>query len=265
MLFRSSLLLVATWGFHLASAVPAERVRRDADFGGLKERAPLHRLPARQALPSTTCNLAAVQMPVGKLPDPFRNLQSPVDTRSAPTPLPPPSSGLVLTHVAIGRGTQNYTCANSSAQAAPVQVGALASLFNATCLVAPYPQLLSTIPGIALEFPIPDSSDTNSPANILLSGHHYFTDSTTAFFNLNTTLHDWGSVACKKSNSSSSPDPTMDVPWLKLTSKSAAGCTISEVYRLNTAGGIPPATCDGQPAHIQVQYSAEYWFWARPS
>ncbi len=188
-----------------------------------------------------------------------------VNIGPAPTPLPPPSSGLVLTHVAIGRGTQNYTCANGSAQAAPVPAGAVASLFNATCLVAPYPQLLNMMPDIAMEFPVPNSSDPNSPANNLLSGHHYFTDSTTAFFNLNTTLHDWGSVACKKSNSSNSPDPSTDVAWLKLTSKSAFGCSISEVYRLNTAGGQPPTTCVGQQANIEVQYSAEYWFWARPS
>jgi hypothetical protein len=121
------------------------------------------------------------------------------------------------------------------------------------------------MPGIALQFPVPDSSDPNSPANIFLSGYHYFTDLTTALFNFNTTLHEWGSVACKKSNSSSAPDPKMDIPWLKLSSKSASGCTISEVYRLNTASGLPPATCAGQQANIQVQYSAEYWFWAKPS
>jgi len=265
MRLRSSLFLLAALGFTLVSAAPAELVRRDAEAESVAEGVPLRRLLARQALASATCNLAAAQMPVGKFSDPFCNMQPPIDTRPAPTPLPSPASGLVLTHVAIGRGTQNYTCANNSAQATPAPVGALASLFNATCLAAPFPQLLNTMPGIALEFPVPDSSDPNSPANIFLSGHHYFSDLTTAVFNLNTTLHDWGSVACKKNSSSSAPNPSMDVPWLKLTSKSASGCTISEVYRLNTAGGLPPATCAGQQSNIQVQYSAEYWFWAQPS
>jgi hypothetical protein len=259
---RSSLLLLTSLGFSLACAAPAELMRRDAEADSLAE---LHRWFARQALPSATCNLAAAQMPVGMSSGPFRNLQLLADTDSAPTPLPPPSNGLVLTHVAIGRGTQNYTCANGTAQPAPVSVGALATLFNATCLAAPYPQLLNTMPGIALQFPVPDSSDVDSPANILLSGHHYFTDVTTPFFNLNTTLHDWGSVACKKNNTSNAPDPSMDVAWLKLISKDSSGCTISEVYRLNTAGGQAPATCVGQGANIQVQYSAEYWFWAQPS
>ena len=255
MYLRSPLLFLAALGFTLVSAAPAD----------LADGAPLHRLLARQAVSTVTCNLAAAQMPVGKSSDPFCNLQPPVDIRPAPTPLPPPANGHVLTHVAIGRGTQNYTCANGTAQATPVPDGALASLFNATCLAAPYPELLNTLPSIALEFPIPEGSDENSPASTFLSGHHYFTDLTTAFFNLNTTLHDWGSVGCKKNSSSSSPDPSTDVAWLKLVSKGASGCTISEVYRLNTAGGQPPTTCEGQPANIQVQYSAEYWFWAQPS
>lgn len=50
-----------------------------------------------------------------------------------------------------------------------------------------------------------------------------------------------------------------------LTSKDSQGCTIEEVYRVNTVGGQPPATCAGQNATIQVPYAAEYWFWAAPS
>jgi hypothetical protein len=263
MRLRSSLLFLAALGFTLVNAAPAELVRRDAEAESVAEGVPLRRLLARQVLSSATCNLGEAQMSVGKSSNSFCNLQSLVDTGPAPTPLPSPSNGLVLTHVAIGRGTQNYTCANSTAT--PVAAGAVASLFNATCLVAPFPQLLETMACIALEFPVPDSSDPNSPANLFLSGTHYFTDSTTALFNFNTTLHNWGSVACKKHSSSNAPYPSRDVPWLKLTSKSTSGSKISEVYRLNTAGGLPPTTCEGQQANIQVQYSAEYWFWAQPS
>jgi Protein of unknown function (DUF3455) len=175
------------------------------------------------------------------------------------------SAGLALAHVAIGRGTQNYTCANSSAQATPVQVGAVATLFNATCLAAPYPQLLALMPGVSLKFPVPSTSDAQSAANYYLSGHHFFEDTTTPFFNLDTDEHSWGTVACKKINSSNAPNSTVDVPWLKLQSKTSDGCSIEEVYRVNTAGGQPPKTCEGQPANIQVQYAAEYWFYGGSS
>jgi hypothetical protein len=135
----------------------------------------------------------------------------------------------------------------------------MASLFNATCVAGQYPQLLSVLPGIAYDFPTPDT--TTGAANLFLSGHHYFTDKTTPFFNLDTDSHSWGTAACSKIASSPAPN-TNDVPWLKLTAKSVQSCTINEVYRLNTVGGQPPATCQGQPASFQVQYAAEYWMWS---
>jgi len=77
MVLRSSLLLLAALGFGLVSAAPTELMGRDAEAESLTEGAPLHRLLARQAVSTTTCNLASAKMPVGKPPDPFRNLQSP--------------------------------------------------------------------------------------------------------------------------------------------------------------------------------------------
>jgi hypothetical protein len=142
-----------------------------------------------------------------------------------------------------------------------VQVGALASLFNATCVAAESPMLLAMLPGIALEFPVPAATD--AAADAFLSGHHYFLDKTTPFFDLDTTAHSWGTAACTKTNASAAPDPTKDVPWLMLTVKSADGCTLSEIYRVNTAGGVAPANCEGQSATIEVDYAAEYWMFSK--
>ncbi|KAF2673690.1 hypothetical protein BT63DRAFT_467260 [Microthyrium microscopicum] len=191
---------------------------------------------------SSICNVNGAKMP------------------AAPTPLPDPSAGLILDHVAVGRGTQNYTCADNTANSIPAANGAIASLFNATCMAAPYPQLLSAMPGIALNFAVPDST----VAETFLSGHHLFLDKTTPFFNLDTDSHQWGTVSMSKTNSANAPNAAKDVAWLKLTAKDTTGTTISEVYRVNTAGGQPPATCAGMPANFEVQYSAVYWMWAKP-
>jgi len=180
----------------------------------------------------------------------------------APTPLPPPSAGLTLTHVAIGRGTQNYTCADNTANSVPVQIGANATLFNATCVAGQYPSLLSMLPGIAYNFPVPDTTPTSSVANLFESGVHYFLNKTTPFFNLNTNLHNWGTAACAKIGTSNSPNPAQDVAWLKLQAEDVTACTINEIYRLNTMGGVPPTNCLNQPALIEVQYAAEYWVWS---
>ncbi|KAF2396041.1 hypothetical protein EJ06DRAFT_500937 [Trichodelitschia bisporula] len=177
----------------------------------------------------------------------------------------PPSAGLILQHVALGRGTQNYTCANSTRDAVPVAAGALATLFNVTCLAAPYTPLLQVLPGIALHFPVPITPSL-APVNLFLSGKHYFADLTTPTFDLDAAGHEWGKVGCKKANATDAPtDPKTNVPWLKLTSKSRDGCTISEVYRVNTAGGQPPPTCEGQKPAFEVQYAAEYWMWSNPA
>jgi hypothetical protein len=177
---------------------------------------------------------------------------------TAPIPLPPVSAGLTLTHVVIGRGTQNYTCADSTKTTIPVAAGALATLFNATCMSAPFPQIVSMLPTIALKFPVPSSQ-------LFLSGHHFFSDSTTPTFSLTTPEHNWGSVWTKKNAAAAAPNPATDVPWLKLTAKTATGCTISEVYRVDTAGGVAPPTCEGQPKNVEVQYAAVYWMYSKPA
>lgn len=120
------------------------------------------------------------------------------------------------------------------------------------------------MPAIALKFPIPDPNAILSPANLFLSGHHYFTNLTTPTFNLNTAAHTWGEVGCAKLNATAGNNPTTDVTNLKLAAKSRDGCTIAEVYRINASGGQPPATCKGAAPSFEVQYAAEYWFWDNP-
>jgi hypothetical protein len=35
------------------------------------------------------------------------------------------------------------------------------------------------------------------------------------------------------------------------------------VYRVHTAGGQPSKTCEGKDAVFSVEYSAQYWFYAK--
>ncbi|KAI4145879.1 MAG: hypothetical protein L6R39_003658, partial [Caloplaca ligustica] len=62
-------------------------------------------------------------------------------------------------------------------------------------------------------------------------------------------------------------DGSKSVPWLKLSSGNAPEglasdqSPVKEVFRINTAGGSAPKTCDAMPASFQVEYAAEYWFW----
>ncbi|KAI0909001.1 hypothetical protein F4823DRAFT_596699 [Ustulina deusta] len=213
---------------------------------------------AKLAASIPTCDVSKAQIP----------------TLSA-TPLPAPEAGLVLKHVAIGRGTQNYTCDATNATAAPAQVGAVATLFNASCIAAKYPDLLNLLPKLALQFDLPFSAkDTNAkmgPTELLVSGKHFFTNTTTPFFDLDTPRSQIGEAPCSKLNASSAPanapkgrQGEAAVPWLRLGANSDATGGLHQVFRVETAGGSAPATCHGMPASFEVQYAAEYWFYGSP-
>ncbi|RYP18589.1 hypothetical protein DL765_003874 [Monosporascus sp. GIB2] len=77
----------------------------------------------KHMMAAPVCDLSKAQMPL------------------APTPLGGPAAGLVLKHVAIGRGTQNYTCDTTNSTAVPAPAGAVATLSRSasTCPSPPSP------------------------------------------------------------------------------------------------------------------------------
>jgi hypothetical protein len=104
-----------------------------------------------------------------------------------------------------------------------------------------------------------------------LSTHHFFSNSTTPVFAFDAAASPkLGTVFAAKGNSSEAPANAVAgvsgagngaVPWLYLTSRSTTEGDIKAVYRLNTAGGSPPATCANMPAAFSVEYAATYWFY----
>ncbi|KAI0472158.1 hypothetical protein GGR56DRAFT_677997 [Xylariaceae sp. FL0804] len=190
-----------------------------------------------------------------------------------------PLSGLTLKHVAVGRGTQNYTCDPAGdPSAAPTAAGALATLFNASCVAATYPDLLAALPKLALQFNLttaPSGTPTTTPTttglgptSLIVTGEHYFRNSTTPFFDLDlNAAYQLGQAPCAKAQSvdapadaPAGPDGAAAVAWLRLTADAGATGDIQEVYRVATAGGSAPDTCAGMPAAFEVQYAAQYWF-----
>jgi hypothetical protein len=177
-------------------------------------------------------------------------------------PLPAVSPGLSLGHVAIGRGTQNYTCATNDATSAPKLQGANATLYNVTCYAVRAPSVLASIPAIALTQAIDLKQEVQK---YTVSGHHEFTAAGVPLFLLATGTTNYGYVQAKSVANSTAPADSAkgtnglgSVPWLKL--KAVEG-NYQEIYRLGTAGGVAPKTCEGQPSFFVVEYAAEYWFW----
>lgn len=139
----------------------------------------------------------------------------------------------------------------------------MASLFNATCDSVNSPAVVADATKIALRYSIPTSTFAESR----LSGHHEFTDKKVPLFKLQTGQVDYGYVQATadavKSNAPADADKGSNglgsVPWLKLN---AVEGDYKEVYRVHTAGGMAPKTCEGINGDFTVQYAAQYWFYA---
>ena len=171
--------------------------------------------------------------------------------------LPSPSPTLSLKHVTIGRGVQNYTCAESGS--IPVPVGALASLFDVTGLAYRSQALVDAIPSYAVYLPTPDLTTRGFPR----IGHHYFDSTGTPVFNLSLFQQVFfgNKTAGIKapSDASRGPENTGAVDWIQLKDKGGSiGCL--EVYRVFTAGGSAPSSCK-TPGVVTEDYSSEYWFY----
>jgi len=188
------------------------------------------------------------------------------------TTLPPPPYGQRVLHLAVGRGTQNYTCDSSSSSSTPKAIGAIAVLYNALCVASGNPDIFNLLPDISLQFSIPWSvSGSVSTSGILgyqnlnVIGHHFFSNSTTPVFDLGSA----GNAVMTKTDYVNAPSSAPQgqgsntngaVPWLFLTATSASTGPVKTVYRTMTAGGEPPATCNGMPGSFAVEYAAHYWF-----
>jgi hypothetical protein len=129
------------------------------------------------------------------------------------------------------------------------------------------------LPKVALQFNLtngeavpPVAGSSLAPSNLGVSGQHFFTTTTTPFFDLDVDADlQLGQASCGKNNTVPAPTTAprgqgneTAVAWLKLLAKNGTTGHIQEVYRVETAGGNPPSTCAGMPASFQVQYSAQY-------
>lgn len=165
--------------------------------------------------------------------------------------LPSPSQGLNLKYIAIGRGTQNYSCpSNASLESEsvikPTAVGAAATLFDASCVASQSLALLHELPPLvggasveSLGLLAETLALTTNSTNLIL-GEHYFNAAGDPVFDLRLGgSDDWAVTA--KNASADAPEPKKvpkgkpclkneaeleDVAWLKLNKKSGNGIQV---------------------------------------
>lgn len=171
---------------------------------------------------------------------PLDNVKLPLE-RTNP-PLPSPASGLKLKYVAIGRGTQNYTCSATDAKTTPVAVGAVATLYDGSCIAHRSPELLHALTGPFSHF-LPGvinfvssifSRLIHSSTDTMVLGEHYF-EGKVPFFDMRIGGYpDW--VGTKKVADADAPTKGNDVPWLKLESTNSTGIHVRPLHCIHPDG-----------------------------
>ena len=126
-------------------------------------------------------------------------------------------------------------------------------------------QVIAQLPAYALAF----SRQQLEASHIKKDGVHYFDGTMSPTFDLGAA--GLGTFVAKKNGNIGAPKnatqgPNGAVDWLDLGPKdSTATGQISRVYRVDTASGMPPKTCEGQVQSVNIDYAALYYFYGPPS
>ncbi|KAL9572172.1 hypothetical protein ACKAV7_003660 [Fusarium commune] len=173
-----------------------------------------------------------------------------------PSELPAPPRGVTLKHIALGFGIQNYSCAGAGAT--PAAVGALAVLYDVTCL---YPgqarsslkaKKWASLPSDVLntrKVPLNRNDDGASPTLV----------PTFDLDKANQLLIAKIDGIKAPASAPVGPEGTGAVDWLYL-GDAGGSQGVSFVYRVLTAGGASHG-CKAKGTD-STSYTTFYWFYA---
>ena len=170
--------------------------------------------------------------------------------------------------VVIGYGTQNYTCKDTYSPS-PAGNGAVADLYDVSCIASS--DTIGQLPQSILHNP----SVIHKKKLQQIGSHYFYPDSTTPVFKvyggkkkgLFVGQRVDGVAAPTNADAGLPPNAFGAVDWLKLGIKEGIKTPKGKpfkskgykvVYRVETAGGKAPPTCEGKPAHFTIPYAALY-------
>ncbi|KAL4260168.1 Protein of unknown function DUF3455 [Pleurotus pulmonarius] len=178
---------------------------------------------------------------------------------------------LAPSYVSVAIGVQNYTCTDAGTY---TSAGAVAELFDISCLVG-----TSTFNRIqddvftVWKF-LPKQLTAAKVVELLhfaktpgILGQHYFITNPLTGVGISPKW-DFTSQGATKGNPNAyvvgartgglaAPTGPQDVDWLSLSN--AQGQLADQIYRVDTRGGQPPASCTPGSAPISVKYASKYW------
>ncbi|KAJ8495587.1 hypothetical protein ONZ45_g12789 [Pleurotus djamor] len=223
-----------------------------------------------------SCLLVALALTSAAYAAPSPIVYSGCSVNNAVLTLPPGQTGLVepnapTAFITAGVGVQNYTCNDAGTF---TSVGAVAELIDISCLFGT--EDFEDIPGEWFDIwkIMPQGS---SPLDVLdfvprgntavVLGEHFFIVNPLTGSGLSpkwdfTSRGDTNGnpnafVVGARTGGIPAPSGPADVDWLSLSG--VQGSLASQVFRVDTRGGQPPASCT-PGSSISVRYTSKYWF-----
>jgi len=178
-------------------------------------------------------------------------------------------------YVALGVGVQNYTCGAAGTYSL---FGALADLYDVSCIVDTplYKSAPQLVYDIWVEGPIDTAAALieawGSAPPVL--GQHYYVPTPNATTTSYSPKWDFTSSGANKGNPEAyvigkkvgdilSPLGNSTnggaIDWLSISG--IEGKLASQILRIDTVGGIQPASCTPGSPQLSVKYTAAYWFY----
>ncbi|CAE6462507.1 unnamed protein product [Rhizoctonia solani] len=177
-------------------------------------------------------------------------------------------AGVKPEYIALGIGTQNYTCTKAGNY---TSAGAVAALIDISCLYESDPKLFENVQDYAYNlFPMYGNSMPTWHKIEAIIGHyphilgdHYFIPKDGAIapkfdFRSSQKENDNAFTVDKKVGGIPSPEGSHNVDWLHL--ENTAGSLSKYTFRVDTQGGQPPKSCHKEGHTITVPYATKYWY-----
>jgi len=178
-----------------------------------------------------------------------------------------PNPALKVQFVGLGLGTQNYSC---SAEGKPVSAGAVATLYDVSCLsstpfFATLPDFAVNLGGSRARTAVSAGIAQRLGSSPIKLGDHFFIANAAGGispeFDLTPSQKKSSFVIAKKTGNVASPLGTANVDLLQLDKVN--GTIGTQVLRLDTRLGQPlSATCTPGSPITTSPYVAVYWFLA---
>ncbi|KAK6428891.1 hypothetical protein LTR95_014963 [Oleoguttula sp. CCFEE 5521] len=218
-------------------------------------------ITAMASLVSLVATLALFSTTAFALP-PLQRSATPVPPLNEVGPgLPPPPPGASPLIIALGVGSQNYTC-NATSLTFSTNV-AQADLYDVAKFINP-----NTKSSISTLYLAASTTPIKNPLRLDHIGKHFFSDNKTPNFDFSESGK--GFLQAKKVIGVPAPADAFAglrgqdhgaVDWVYLIDNGAGvSKQLGKVYRVETAGGKPPASCKAGE-QVFVPYAAEYWFY----